>query len=143
MEFLLGFNDRGFAGAYLFDVGVPHLVLINFEVWNEQDRAANGSMLRAHESLGSEGANVTWLSRKTFETVTFERGVEKETLACGSGAMAAFLAMEVMEKEQGDTPAKKYSLRFPGGTLTVFREASKLWLSGPVRVVFKGELNER
>jgi diaminopimelate epimerase len=141
MEDLVGFNDRGLAAAYHVQVGVPHLVLINFEVWNPPDRFANNPYLRRHPSLDPEGANITWLSLKTLEAVTFERGVENETLACGSGALSAFLAYQFYCAEQKAKVPKLLKLNFPGGELQVSHQArSEFWLGGPTRLVFEGDV---
>ncbi len=139
MRVLVNFNERGLAGVFHFEVGVPHLVLLNFDQWNMEDRQIYGAMLRSHPSLGPEGANVTWMNLKTLEVVTFERGVEAETLACGSGALASFLALNAHKQENGGEVLASAQLRFPGGDLGVLNDGGKLWLSGASRIVFEGE----
>jgi diaminopimelate epimerase len=76
----------------LISVGVPHLVL------DWQDPIADapvdrvGPPLRAHAELGPAGANVNFVrvvNRHQLEIRSFERGVEAETLACGTGILAA------------------------------------------------------
>lgn len=139
LEQLSGLNDRGLAGISCLNVGVPQLVLINHENWAPQDRFANNPTLRAHPSLGAEGTNVTWYSRKSNEAVTFERGVERETMACGSGAIALYLTLT----RDLSLHKKSHSLKFkfPGGLLGVRNFEDCLWLSGPVHKVFEGEWN--
>jgi diaminopimelate epimerase len=73
---------------------------------------------------------------------TFERGVEAETLACGTGAVATALTQAFLDgiKGQGE-----YALRMPGGRLTVkylFDGSgfSNVFLEGPAAFVFSGEL---
>ena len=73
-------------------VGVPHFVV----PWSGPLSACPvsdlGPPLRSHPLLGAEGANVhvvTWSSPSRFEIRSFERGVEAETLACGTGVLAA------------------------------------------------------
>lgn len=116
--------------------GVPHAVCFSEKTWTPEARARWAAELRHHRRLGRAGANVTFVSRRTRETVTFERGVEGETLACGSGAVAAFLT------EESRTPKlKEARYRFPGGNLIVKRDtAGLLWLTGPAKLVFKGTL---
>lgn len=87
----LAVAGRRLAGWQL-SVGVPHFVL----PWTESLAGAPvpelGPPLRAHPELGTEGANVDfvrWLAPHHLEIRTFERGVEAETLACGSGVLAA------------------------------------------------------
>lgn len=70
--------------------GIPHLVVL-CEDAVAVDLAARGPMLRRHPALGSAGANVNWVSPQpdgSWRYRTFERGVEGETLACGTGAVA-------------------------------------------------------
>lgn len=71
-------------------VGVPHLVLTSANV-EAVDVDGLGPGLRRHPALGAPGANVNWvqpLPDGRWRYRTFERGVEGETLACGTGAVA-------------------------------------------------------
>lgn len=73
-------------------VGVPHFVLLWPESLAAVPMARLGPALRAHPALGPDGANasfVRFLAPNRFEIRTYERGVEAETLACGSGVVAA------------------------------------------------------
>lgn len=75
----------GFAVA-----GIPHLVLLAANA-ESVDVAARGPGLRWHPATGEKGANVNWVSPLPdgrWRYRTFERGVEGETLACGTGAVA-------------------------------------------------------
>ena len=72
-------------------VGVPHLVLTCRDV-DQVDVAGAGPGLRSHLAVGAAGANVNWvqpLGDGRWRYRTYERGVEGETLACGTGAVAA------------------------------------------------------
>jgi diaminopimelate epimerase len=145
MDLLTGFNDHGLAGVYWVEVGVPHLVLLNHEVWNPETRIGNSSSLRSHPSLGKEGANVTWVSLKTRDSVTFERGVEAETLACGSGAIAAWFGLRqyirLNRSEEEYRNSSVQTLKFPGGELVVEEDKNGLiWLRGDVVEVFEGNM---
>ena len=78
--------------GWFLRVGVPHFVI----AWEDQIAAAPvatlGPGLRAHPDLGASGANVHWVRYEPpdrFAIRSFERGVEAETLACGSGILAA------------------------------------------------------
>lgn len=80
-----GESRVGFAIA-----GIPHLVLLCDDV-AQVDVLSRGAELRWHTSAGPTGANVNWVSQRddgTWRYRTFERGVEGETLACGTGAVA-------------------------------------------------------
>jgi diaminopimelate epimerase len=77
----------------LLSVGVPHLVVSAGEIRN-LDLPAIAPHLRSHEALGPEGANVNFYEVESDGVVrvrTWERGVEGETLACGSGLVAVAL----------------------------------------------------
>lgn len=140
MQSLVGFNDHGLASAKIWDVGVPHLVLINHEDWSLETRASNGATLRSHPTLGLQGANVTWVSLRSKTAVTFERGVESETFACGSGALAAYLSLK--SESLLDAHENHFvELKFPGGVLSVREDSDhSLWLGGPVTEVYRGSL---
>lgn len=77
--------------AWLVRIGTPHLV-VPVEFLPTEDFEELARPLRHHPALGAEGANVDLvrpIGPDAAEIRTFERGVEAETLACGSGAMAA------------------------------------------------------
>jgi diaminopimelate epimerase len=122
-------------------VGVPHLVLRVADV-NTVDVADRGRLLRSHSALGPEGANVNFVSPSetaTWLIRTYERGVEGETLACGTGTVAAALAL--VAKGEATLPLR---FRSRGGPeLTVKADvtgarASNVWLGGEGRLVFRG-----
>lgn len=130
-----GLNERGLAYIAAINTGIPHLVLVNHESWTQTDRSALNHELRTHSAFGSAGTNVTWHSLATNESVTFERGVEAETLACGTGAIAIYKALSDM-----NSAPTKASFDFPGGTLFVKKDSSgALWLGGKPVEVFYGE----
>jgi len=85
IELGAGEERAGFATA-----GVPHLVVL-CEDADAIELPARGPGLRWHPSTGSSGANVNWVSPRPdgrWRYRTFERGVEGETQACGTGAVA-------------------------------------------------------
>ena len=98
--------------SWLVHIGVPHLVL-PLEVLPEGPIEEICRPLRSLETLGPEGANVNFVSLSdptTGAIRTFERGVEAETLACGSGSMAAVFAL-LAHGSGGD----RVTLRVRGG----------------------------
>lgn len=125
--------------AYL-DTGSPHHVSIVenvaaypvFEV---------GRSIR-NDRYGLPGANVNFVERISedkFEVRTYERGVEDETLSCGTGVTAVAIAMY----ELGETTENKMKLETPGGILEVsFSKTEQgyedVFLNGPATQVFKG-----
>lgn len=87
---LVGFAPAG-ERAWLALVGVPHVV-VEVEDLERYPVAEVGARLRSHRDLSGAGANVNFVrfpSRTLLEVRTFERGVEAETLACGSGILAS------------------------------------------------------
>lgn len=86
----------GETAVHLVKVGVPHLVV---EILGQDpaklDLATRGKELRSHPALPNGGANVNFVggSDGKWKMRTYERGVEGETLACGTGAVAAAAAL--------------------------------------------------
>jgi diaminopimelate epimerase len=130
-------------------VGVPHLVLL----WPEGLAAAPveilGRRLRAHPDLGPEGANVNFVrfpDHHALEIRTFERGVDTETLACGTGVLAA--AAVGIGLGQAELPLAVRTLGgFPlavegeSGPASDGGRAVRAWsLAGDARIVATGEL---
>jgi diaminopimelate epimerase len=128
--------------AHLVDTGVPHAVV---PVGDLKDFPVSefGRAIRRHRAFGRAGANVDFVGRsgQALRLRTYERGVEGETWACGTGAVAAAL---VGWKLGWTRPPVKLRVR-GGETLNVsFRTegglARDVRLSGPARIVFAGEV---
>lgn len=127
---------------YVFlDTGSPHHVqlvggLKNFPVKEK------GSEIRYGKLYGPGGANVNFVYQNgtdTFSVRTYERGVEDETLSCGTGATAAAIAMRAL----GIAASSHIKLHVEGGELEVsFSEKdgkyADVLLKGPATFVFKG-----
>jgi len=126
-------------------VGVPHLVVLVDDV-TLVDVEGRGRELRSHPALGAAGANANFVSAPTtpgrpWLIRTFERGVEGETLACGTGTIAA--AISLAARGHGTLPMTFRS--WGGYPLTVSGElatqsADEVWLRGQGRLVFTAEL---
>ncbi len=125
------------------DTGSPHHVelvsnLTNFEVKSQ------GSKIRYGAPYNHEGSNVNFVeqtSDDSFAVRTYERGVENETLSCGTGVTAVALAMH----KSGKTNAESVKLKTLGGELKINFKPQKqgysdIWLIGPAEQVFKGEI---
>ncbi|OGX86283.1 diaminopimelate epimerase [Hymenobacter lapidarius] len=111
----------------------------------ELDVFAAGQAIRYHQAYGPAGTNVNFVevpadSRQPWSVRTYERGVEGETLSCGTGVTAVALAAS----NRG--AASPVRLRTPGGELEVaFNQRpdggfDNIWLSGPAVRVFGGEI---
>ena len=103
-----------------------------------------GKEIRNNETYKTEGINVNFVDQKEDHLFvrTFERGVEDETFACGTGATAVAMAM-AQQKEPGyiETPIKVL-----GGNLQVNfnydgKKFTEVFLCGPAEKVFEGEIN--
>ena len=122
-------------------VGVPHLVVLCDDV-TVVDAVGRGRPLRRHPSL-PQGANVNFVSRGRdgWWIRTYERGVEAETLACGTGAVATAVLLNVWGRSE---PAETALQTKSGRRLTVRLEpeagAWKPTLRGEGRLVFEGQL---
>jgi diaminopimelate epimerase len=120
--------------AALVRAGVDHWIVPVGDV-QALDVVGLGQGLRHHPWPGPKGANVTFVETRRIEIRirTFERGVEGETLSCGSGCVAA--AHWVLNTEAG--PIQVHTRG--GDLLRVWRdEESQYWLDGPTRVIFTG-----
>lgn len=123
----------------LIDTGSPHYLLRRTEI-EKLDVFNEGRRIRNRKDFKDDGVNVNFLERKGDEVFirTYERGVENETLACGTGVTAAALAMAYWE--QMGSPVH---LKAVGGDLTVSFERTSngfkhIWKTGPVKHVFDG-----
>lgn len=125
------------------DTGSPHHVQSVKNI-NEFDVFTNGKSIREGAPYFEEGTNVNFVEQvneNTFSVRTYERGVEDETLSCGTGVTAVALAMHKSKK----TVAEEVHLKTPGGDLTItFNEKNEkyenVYLEGPATLVFKGEI---
>lgn len=124
-------------GVSLVDTGVPHAVVITEGPESPPFRDI-APVLRSHPSFGAAGANANYLWRRDGGLFmrTWERGVEGETLACGTGAVAcAICAAGLMgvEVPVGITVRS-------GLTLEVGNDDHGWWLQGEAREVYRGIL---
>ncbi|MFA6002791.1 MAG: diaminopimelate epimerase [Elusimicrobiota bacterium] len=134
-------GGRVFSVHYV-DTGAPHAV-VEVRGLDAFPVAEFGAQIRRARVFGPAGANVDFVSRcgRGLKLRTFERGVEAETLACGTGAVAAALTAWQLGWTR---PPVRIRVR-SGDTLTVsFRTgpgaAREVRLSGPARIAFQGEV---
>ena len=123
-------------------VGVPHLV-VRVDDIERIDVVGRGRALRFDPRLGEAGANVNFvapgLEGESWAIRTYERGVEAETLACGTGTVAAAIALAV--RGEASLPVQ---FRSRGGPHLLVRaqlaegRAHDLWLGGQGRLLFRG-----
>lgn len=125
-------------------VGVPHLVVLCADA-DRIELNRRGTALRHHPENGPPGANVNFVSRLTEDTWryrTFERGVEGETLACGTGAVATAVLLQSWGLGGAHTRVRATS----GCDLEVFIAEhdgeQHPSLQGEGRVVFRGHIGD-
>lgn len=120
---------------YFVNTGVPHLVVPEAP---DADRALK---LRRAPELGAAGANVTFVEKlgdDRYRAVTFERGVDDFTPACGTGATAAAAYARTLAPS-----ARVFAVQMPGGLLTVeWTGERQAYLSGPAVIDFDVKLGE-
>lgn len=129
------------ANYCFLNTGSPHHVELVTDLEN-YDVFSKGRAIR-EGVYGVDGANVNFVEAKQndlFAVRTYERGVEDETLSCGTGVTAVAIGMY----EMGKTTSEKVQLQTPGGMLSVsFEKTAKgyqnVFLEGPAVQVYKGK----
>lgn len=127
----------------LLDTGSPHHVQLE-NALKDLDVQSEGAKIRYGQPYGQEGVNINFVKKLTDDTFairTYERGVEGETLSCGTGVTAVALAMNY----SGETEKNVVQLETEGGRLEVAFEKSdtgytNIWLKGPAVQVYKGDI---
>ncbi len=141
VEAVLELADEAVAG-WRVEAGVPHFVTVWPRPLGEAPVAELGPPLRRHPALGTAGANVDFVrypARDRLEIRTFERGVEAETLACGTGVLAA--AAVGLASGRLATPLR--ALTAGGFELAVDTAgAGRLSLAGDARLLAAGRLRD-
>lgn len=130
--------------ALVLDTGSPHYVTL-IDSLTEIDMQKEGAKIRYSEPFKEEGINVNFIaltSSGELHIRTYERGVENETQACGTGAVAAAIAADHWGLPCHKNPITLHAL---GGVLQVnFNKTEKhyeaVFLSGPAQFVFSGEM---
>ena len=134
---------------YLLNTGSPHFVLfLNDEIENIKIKE-EAHKIRYNEEFKKQGINVNFLNVVNDETLkirTYERGVEDETLSCGTGITASALAYAIFKNEKSGVC--KYHLKSIGGELSVSfnfdsekKKFSGIYLKGPTQKVFEGQFD--
>ncbi len=131
-------------GTYILDTGSPHYVDF-FERVNTLDVKSLGAKIRYSPSFEFDGINVNFvelLDKDQILVRTYERGVEDETLSCGTGVTASVLAAALKYKLNGNS----IKVKTLGGNLEVKFHKNvdgfeQIKLIGPAEFVFSGEID--
>ncbi|MFC1566760.1 diaminopimelate epimerase, partial [bacterium] len=125
------------------NTGVPHVVVFNDDV-SKVDVKKLGHDIRFHEAFYPKGTNVNFaqvLSDNSIKVRTYERGVEDETLACGTGSTACAILASLEKGVKSPT-----SVETSGGEiLNIYykiedNKIKSVFLEGNVKIVFKGTI---
>lgn len=128
---------------FLLDTGSPHYVETTNDIL-KVDVYHKGHDIRHSREFEKEGVNVNFMQYLDDDTIyvrTYERGVEDETLSCGTGVTAA--ALVAAHNERG---FNAINVKTPGGKLRVEFDKtdednfSNIWLCGPAEFVFAGQV---
>jgi diaminopimelate epimerase len=129
--------------AWVLNTGSPHYVstvqnLSQLDVYN------GGKAIRYNNTYAEKGINVNFIEEENtgYAVRTYERGVEDETLACGTGVTAVALAMA---KEKGLIGTHNTPISVRGGALNVRftfdgSTFTEVFLEGPATLVFEGDI---
>lgn len=125
--------------------GIPHAVVeVGADAFDDPDALRERGRRLRHAAAFPRGANVTFAcltGENTVRAVTFERGVEDFTLACGTGSGATALSLIL----RGRIPGETAEIDMPGGRLSITLRcegdaARDILLTGPTAVVEEGEI---
>ena len=138
-----GITKRG--DDFVLDTGSPHYVIFDDNV-QLLDVVNTGRSIRNQEEFKDDGINVNFVAiiDDGIEVRTYERGVEDETLSCGTGCVASAIATSLLAQRSENN----YSIRTRGGVLKVEFENegdhhfTEIWLEGPVRMDHQGTFND-
>lgn len=136
-------NVAFFLDHYILNTGSPHYVkfVTGLEDYNV---VAEGKDIRYSKQFIEEGINVNFVETLSDDEIfvrTYERGVEDETLSCGTGVTASAIVAA-----HNDNGFNRVEVKTKGGNLSVeFDKVSdtvfkNIWLSGPAIFVFTGEI---
>ena len=132
------------ANYFILNTGSPHYVRYSGDVM-KKDVKHEGQLIRYSSAFEKDGINVNFIESLEHDKIyvrTYERGVEDETLSCGTGVTASALIAA-----HNDNGFNQVNVKTPGGNLSVEFDKiddnhfTNIWLNGPAEFVFKGELN--
>ena len=137
--------ENGLVSISSINTGVPHVVIVKDSI-DDVDIVKIGRKIRYHDQFLPAGTNVNFachIKDNTIAIRTYERGVEDETLACGTGAAASAIVMA--NKMKIDSPLSV--LTQSGGYLNIFFKEKEgqyydIYLEGDARFIYKAQLFE-
>ena len=129
--------------VHFINSGVPHVVIPLPQI-DDIDVRREGSAIRRHKMFSPKGANVNFIEKRGANKIavrTYERGVEDETLACGTGVVASALIFAAIEKVNGPiTVIARGGDELQVGFEKRNNEFREVTLTGPAEFVFEGTI---
>lgn len=129
-------------GNFFINTGSPHYILFTKNL-KDKDIYDEGKRIRFSKDFPEGGTNVNFVEIEEYGIYvrTYERGVENETLSCGTGVTASAIASVL----SGHFVSSPVNVRTEGGDLRVEfdnygNRISNIWLSGPATFVFEGKI---
>ena len=131
-------------GYFILDTGSPHYIIF-VEDLDDIDIKSQGEAIRYSDEFKEKGINVNFVEIQDdkIAVATYERGVEDETLSCGTGVTAAAIAYFIFTKKK--IGEHRIDISTKGGDLAVSFHAKEemvfenIWLIGKATKVFSGE----
>ena len=128
------------------NTGVPHAIIF-VEGLEKIDVNRIGRKVRMHRQFEPAGTNVDFVELKNNNSLairTYERGVEAETLACGTGAVASALISRIKLNSGYKKKTISFSVKTKSGdvlkvTFDNGKKISNVWLQGEAHLIYKGE----
>jgi diaminopimelate epimerase len=132
-------EEAGFQEGGYLNVGVPHYVVFADNI-SQIDVEKIGKKYRHHQAFQPWGTNVNFveiLDKSNLKIRTYERGVEQETLACGTGSISAAILAKIQKNLE-----LPITVHAPGGNLRVDfdDDMTKILLEGKVKIMYYGQL---
>lgn len=131
--------------GHFINTGVPHVVVMVDDL-NKLDVFQVGREIRSHKEFAPAGTNVNFaksIGPKTIRIRTYERGVEDETLACGTGSIASSIILFRLRKVMSPV-----TVQTQGGQQLIIsfdsdeKKVYNVFLEGEARLVYEGSLTE-
>lgn len=138
LDYPVGLEDKEIFLSSV-NTGVPHAVLLADDV-DHMPVEELGRLVRYHKAFGEKGTNVDFVQivdKKSVKLRTYERGVEGETYACGTGAVAT----GVILKAKGLLESPMNILTKGGEALKVYVD-DEVYLEGITQIIYVGKLHE-
>lgn len=139
-------NVETHSNYFVLNTGSPHYVKFSRDIM-QMDVKSSGRSIRNSSAFEKDGINVNFIEQIDDDKIyvrTYERGVEDETLSCGTGVTASALVAA-----HNDNGFNRVDVKTPGGSLSVEFDKKdennfeNIFLIGPAEFVFKGEIELR